>query len=271
MRKLTAILFVGVSMHTAAQQNIDSLIHAEESFAAYAVANGTKDAFLKFADSAGTVFDKGQPVNAIAWWSTKEKRPGILNWHPQFAEIAASNDFGYTTGPYTFQPKTIHDSVVAKGQFTTVWHRNKNGEWKFLVDLGSGNLPAVDSQQTKKITASKTATHPIDLLSLVKAEEAFIKACKKNTQAAYQKFLAQQSILNRNSQLPATRATEQSKTIEATPQHISFAIYHSGIAASGDLGFVYGSATLNEKNENYLRIWRREKDGWRIALEALRY
>jgi ketosteroid isomerase-like protein len=259
------------ALQAYAQKNIEGLINAEKSFAAYSVSHGTKEAFLKYLDSTGVVFEKGQPVNGVDSWIKKEKTAGILNWHPQFAEIAASNDLGYTTGPWTFQPQTVQDSVVAKGQFTTVWHTDKNGEWKFLVDLGVSNIPSIDSSEAKQIQAAKIPAAPIDLRSLVKTEEAFISANKKSTAAAYKQFLSQQSILNRHRNLPATAGSEQQKAIEATPQHIQYTILHSGIATSGDLGFVYGAAQLNEKTENYLRIWRREKEGWKIALEVLRY
>jgi ketosteroid isomerase-like protein len=265
---LTAILS---TIQVYAQKNIEGLINAEKSFAAYSVSHSTKEAFLKFLDSTGVVFEKGLPVNGIESWNKKEKTAGILNWHPQFAEIAASNDLGYTTGPWTFQPQTPQDSVIAKGQFTTVWHTNKNGEWKFLVDLGTNNIPSVDTQEAQKINASKITTKPLDLALLVKTEEAFIKEYSKSSQSAYKKFLSAQSILNRHKNLPATTGYEQDRIIQATPPNIRFTINHSGIATSGDLGFVYGTTQVNDITENYLRIWRRENEGWKIALEVLRY
>lgn len=270
MKKIIVLIAVCAATITKAQNNIDGLINAEKSFAAYAVAHNMKDAFLNFLDSTGIVFDKGRPVNGIEWWSKKEARGGMLNWHPQFAEIATSGNLGYTTGPWTFQP-TLSDSVVARGQYSTVWHVDKNGEWKFLVDLGVSNLPSTDSADVVKIDAPKVSANPINLHSLVKTEEAFIKAYKKKNAAAYQQFLSQQSILNRNNALPATTPEVRSGTIEATPQAMRFAINGSWISKSGDLGLVYGTTTLNGKKENYLRIWRRETEGWKIALEVLRY
>jgi ketosteroid isomerase-like protein len=271
MNKAILFIFLFLSHYAGAQKNIDGLIRAEKDFAAYSAASNTKEAFLKFLDSTGIVFEKGQPVNGIASWNKKEKRPGILNWHPRFAEIAASGDFGYTTGPWTFQPRTLSDSIVARGQYSTVWHTDKNGDWKFLLDLGVGNLPATDSSEVETITVDKFTTSPVDLLSLVKAEEKFIRAFKKDKAKAYSQFLALHSILNRNSHLPATRPDEQSVLIQATPSNTGFTIKGSGIAKSGDLGFVYGNAVLNDETENYLRIWRREKEGWKIALEVLRF
>lgn len=271
MKQFVLLTGLALAMQAQAQKDIDGMIQAEKNFAAYSVANGTKEAFLTFLDSASSVFDKGQPVNGIAFWTKKGKAPGVLNWHPQFAEIAASNELGYTTGPWTFQPQTVHDSVVANGQFTTIWHINKNGEWKALVDLGVNNLPSVDSQEVQPINLPKISTQPIDLASLVKTEEAFIKAYKKSTTAAYQQYLSANSILNRHKNLPATTPEQQEAVITATPKDMQFKILHSHISSTGDMGFIYGTVLFNQKTDNYLRIWRRELDGWKIALEVVRY
>lgn len=271
MRKFFSVWCGFLAIHSYGQKQIDGLISAEKSFAAYSVTHNTKGAFLNFLDSTGVVFENGRPVNGLEAWNKKEVHPGILNWHPQFAETAVSGDFGYTTGPWTFRPKTVSDSVIARGQYCTVWHTDKNGDWKFLVDLGTANLPSTDSAAVQKITAEKIAASPIDLHSLVKTEEKFIKAVKKNKTGAYNQFLSLHSIINRNSHLPATSPSTQAALIQATPPNIHFAINGSRIARSGDLGFVYGTITVNDKTENYLRIWRREKEGWKIAVEVLRF
>ena len=257
-------------LQSQAQRTIDGLIDAEKNFAAYSVEHGTKNAFLKFLDSNGVVFEQGKAVNGIESWNKKQERPGILNWHPQFAEIASSNDFGYTTGPWTFQPNTVSDSVVARGQYFTVWHIDKNGEWKFLTDLGVGKMPEVAFSATKKITAKKISNSGF-IDQVLKAEENFIAAYGENKAKAYKKLLSNKTILLRNGRLPATSVDDQEVVIKQTPSHIEFTIAGSGIAPSGDLAFIYGNTKSNGKAENYLHIWRREKEGWRIALEVLRY
>ena len=269
--RLTGLCLLSICLRAQGQKNIDGLISAEKNFAAYSVAHTTKEAFLKFLDSTGVVFEGGRAVNGLEAWTKKEARPGILNWHPQFAEIAGNGEFGYTTGPWTFQPKTIADSVVARGQYTTVWGITKDGEWKFLVDLGVNNLPSTDSSETQPIAGEKTSTSPIDLKSMVKAEEAFIRAFKKNPRTAYTSFLSEKSILNRNGHLPATTSSAQSLVIASTPAFFSFTIHKSVCAKSGDLGYVYGAVTIQDKTDNFLHIWRREKNGWKLALEVLRY
>jgi ketosteroid isomerase-like protein len=271
MNKIFLLLLLLVSpalIH--AQKSIDDLINAEKNFATHSVANGTKDAFLKFADNEGIVFDQGKAVNAIETWNKREKRPGVLKWYPQFAEIASSNDFGYTTGPWTFQSNASNDTIVARGQYTTVWHINSNGEWKFLLDLGVGNTPKILATSLKKIIAKKI-TGNVNTHNLLEAEQDFIALYKNDRSGAYKKYLSKQSIVSRNGQLPETSKKDHVKVIEITPENIEFTVVGSGIASTGDMAYIYGNTIINSKQENFLHIWRKEKQGWKIALEVLRY
>jgi len=271
MNKIFLLLLLLVSpalLH--AQKSIDGLINAEKNFAEYSVANGTKDAFLNFADKEGIVFDQGKAVNAIETWNKREKRPGVLKWYPQFAEIASSNDFGYTTGPWTFKLNASNDTIAARGQYTTVWHIDSNGEWKFLVDLGVGNTPKILATSLKTITAKKIRSN-VDTHNLLEAEQDFIALYKNDRSGAYKKYLSNQSIVNRNGQLPETNKKDQAKVIENSPGNIEFTVVGSGIASSGDMAYVYGNTMLTSKQENFLHIWRKEKGAWKIVLEVLRY
>jgi ketosteroid isomerase-like protein len=266
-----SIVFAGCLITTIAQTGIDGLINAEKSFAAYSVAHSTKEAFLKYLDSAGIVFDNSKPVNGIEIWNKREKRPGVLNWHPQFAEISESGDFGYTTGPWTLQ-NSSNDSVVARGQYTTVWHINKNGEWKFLIDLGVVNTPVNSVTEVRKIDVAKKfyAGAIPNEVPVVKAENKFLKSVSKNKSETYKKYLSSESILNRNGYLPATTPVDQQKLIDLTSS-VQYKMDGWGMSENMDMGYAYGTTVINGKTENYLRIWRWEKNGWKIALEVLRY
>jgi len=273
MKKIFSILilFFVCFQNIQAQKGIDSLIQVEKYFAAYSVANSTKEAFLKFLDSAGIIFDKGKPANGITTWKKREKGPGILNWHPQFAEISGSEDFGYTTGPWTFQNPS-NDTVVARGQYTTVWQINGKGEWKFLVDLGVTNTPPGSTKEVKKIDAAKrpsggTSQHD----SPVIAENKFLVAVSKDKSNAYKKYLSSKSILNRNGYMPAINSADQRKLLDMTTSSIQYKLDGGGMSPGMDLGYIYGTTIINGKTDNYLRIWRWEKDEWKIALEVLRY
>ena len=271
MKYQIAVAFLFSSVVAYSQKTVDGLAKAERSFAAYAVSHGIKPAFLEFADSMGIMFDKARPVNAIQLFNAKENRPGILNWRPEYVEIAASHDFGYTTGPWTFQPNTLQDSITGRGRFITVWHINNNGEWKFLVDLGVTNIPASADTVLRKIEITDPASDAGNATNLLEAENAFIQAAKQSSKEAYNKFLSAETILNRVGVPPAKSHAEITLLIENSPKTMELLIDGSGIASSGDLGYVYGTSTINGKTDNYLHIWRKEKAGWKLALEVLRF
>ncbi|HUR66981.1 MAG TPA: DUF4440 domain-containing protein [Chitinophagaceae bacterium] len=268
---ITAILFF-LGRSAIGQKGIDNLIKAEKDFAAYAVAHSTKEAFQQFIDSNSIMFDEGKPISAIEYWNKREKRPGVLKWHPQYAEISASGDFGYTTGPWTFQ-RSPADSVIARGQYSTVWRLNEKGEWKFVVDFGIDNSQP-GSEEERIIDTPKEADDAKTMTAigpLVSVDHSFNQLLEENRSKAYKEWLSRESILTRNGSLPATTATARQVVIDATPADARYKTSGWGISLVPDMGYTYGTAMIKDKEHNYLRIWRREKQGWRIALEVFRY
>ena len=87
--------------------------------------------------------------------------------------------------------------------------------------------------------------------------------------AAYNTFLSSQSRLNYSGFIPATNAAQRKALLDSLPRNISYTVLGSGLAPGTDLGYVYGSAAMNDKQDGYLRIWRKEKDEWKIAVEVL--
>lgn len=274
MKKSLWLLLL-VSQKAFSQPSLTEVFAAEKSFAAHSVAHGTKDAFLTYLDSTGVVFENGKPVNGIKRWSSQDKRPGVLNWQPIFGGVAASGDLGFTTGPWTFQPKTIADSVVARGQYATVWKKNKEGDWKFIVDLGVGKTPSFDD------LVYTFSDKPLKFIkgtwnNLLNREQKFAQSTNEATApervAAYKQALSTQAFfLNRNGRLPVKYLSELDEAINKLPVKISYTIDGSGISNAGDLGYVYGTTVINGKTDNYLRIWRREGKEWKLVLEVLSY
>jgi hypothetical protein len=101
------------------------------------------------------------------------------------------------------------------------------------------------------------------------AEATFIQAYNTQGVAAYNSFLSSQSRINHSGFLPATNAAERKALLDSLPRNISYTILGSGVAPGTDLGYVYGSALINDKQDGYLRIWRKETNGWKIAVEVL--
>jgi hypothetical protein len=252
-----------------AQRSIDSMIQAEKNFANTSLVVSTNEAFIKFIDTGGIVFDKGRPVNGLRLYTNSGERPGILTWEPEYSEIASTNDFGYTTGPWRFYQNSLKDNPVATGYFVTVWHLTDHNGWKFLVDFG---ITCV--KERKRITLKKRHTGNLKLeegnpQSLNQAEEKFIRAYTAQGAKAYNSFLSPQSRLNYAGFLPATDAKEREVLLDSLSGNINYTILGSGMSPAKDIGYVYGTTVINDKQDGYLRIWRREKDEWKIAVEVL--
>jgi uncharacterized protein DUF4440 len=266
-KALSLLLLSFFSAQAYTQRSINGMIQTERNFANTATALSTKDAFIKYIDSSGIVYEKGKPVNGLEAYTKSERRPGILNWEPEYAEITATNDFGYTTGPWKYYANGLKEDPVANGYFITVWHLTKNG-WKFLIDFG-----ITCSAQKKKVTLKKkigAKSQAIGNEQLpAEVETKFIQAYAAQGAPAYATFLSSQSRINYSGFLPATNAGEQKALLDSLPRNITYTVLGSGIAPSTDLGYIYGSAVINGKQDGYLRIWRKEKDGWKIAVEVL--
>jgi ketosteroid isomerase-like protein len=69
-------------------------------------------------------------------------RGGSLSWSPAFAEVAASGDMAYTFGHYELQlPTTAGTRLVRTGTYVTIWRRQLDGGWKFVLDTGHADPP----------------------------------------------------------------------------------------------------------------------------------
>ncbi len=263
---LSAFVCCIVMTKAMSQKGIDNMIQAERNFAAYALEHSVKQAFLRFMDSSAVEVEEGKPVSGLQLWTKRQENPSVLKWHPQYAEIAASNDFGYTTGPWTYQ-NSADDTVSRRGQFNTIWHIDKNGQWKFLVDMGT-SYKAVNNAQSVQEVKTNTIQNAT-LQSMLAEEDAFTKGAASNSSNAYKAYLSSKSIINRIGSLPARSVSEQAALIKNLPPGIAYTRLGEGLATSGDLGYVYGSLALNQKNTAYLHVWRHERSGWKLALEVL--
>jgi len=61
-----------------------------------------------------------------------------LTWRPVYASAAASRDLGFTIGEYIATGRGPSGAAVQRfGKYLTVWQRQPDGSWKFLIDGGN--------------------------------------------------------------------------------------------------------------------------------------
>jgi ketosteroid isomerase-like protein len=121
-----------------AQQH--ELIQVDKAFSEMSRQKGMKAAFLAYIDDQGVLLRKNHyPLIGQQAKDLIEKMNDTsfsLTWEPGFASIAKSGELGYTYGIYTSKMK----DTTAQGTYVTIWQKQKDGNWKFVLDTGNEGL-----------------------------------------------------------------------------------------------------------------------------------
>ena len=140
------ILLVFVSCNVDSQKKStdnwkNEILKTEQEFNDYAQKEGIPKAFLAFAADDAVLMRNDSLIvgkSAIANFFNQKKtvsNKDSLVWKPDFVEVAASGDLGYTYGKYTY---TTTDSTgnehIYTGVFHTVWRKQPDGQWRFVWD-----------------------------------------------------------------------------------------------------------------------------------------
>ena len=140
---LLLLLFATTSVATKQKspKGSDLLFQLEANFAADVAKHG-HDAFLThFAENGVEVVDGGGFDTKDAMRKQPPWPEGTtLTWTPLKAEMSASGDLGYTYGNYVYTAKNKEGKLVANyGKYTSIWKKQKDGQWKVVVDMGNSS------------------------------------------------------------------------------------------------------------------------------------
>ena len=273
MYKLLAVALFMIVFNienTHAQKSIDKLIAAEKSFAAYAVQFNTRDAFLRYLDSAdAVVFEDGKITGAFAKWNKAVANTNKLIWQPVYAGIAQSGELGFTTGPWQFK-HSMAESPLAAGSFSTIWHLNDKGEWKFLVDIGTdGGLQAYAVDSVQKWVG--TTIYDLDTRDALTIDRIFIQQYAALKNDAFKAVVTENSWFNLPGQVPVKGTQNILASLGQIPAGLDFNPIGGGISASSDFAYVYGTVRHDAKMANYLRVWQKTGDKYTLLLQTLQW
>ena len=109
---------------------------AEQEFAKLAAEKGIHDAFLFYAAEDAVLKRRSLIIGKTAIDKHLEKSTSKnLSWSPDFIDVSASGDLGYTYGKYVYKyTDSIGNPLEDTGIFHTVWKRQADGSWKFVWD-----------------------------------------------------------------------------------------------------------------------------------------
>ena len=208
------------------------------------------------------------------------KRPGLLSWQPVYAEIASGGDMGWTTGPWEWRPQTAADTPQAYGEYNTIWKRQPDSTWKFVLDFGVAHGPhlikppqlslkALDFPSEKNRIATSAARE-----ELIQLEYTFSAAsAAEGLTAAYLPRLADDVRMYRMGQVPLQGVDAASALLSSVDGVQTWKVQHADVARNSDLGYTFGVGSLAASHGisklSFMHIWRRNAEGlWKLALDV---
>jgi ketosteroid isomerase-like protein len=119
-----------------------ALIRTDTEFSDAAQKIGVGEAFVRFADAGATMLPPGQNVvrgiEAVRKQFADYPKGATLVWKPYAADVARSGDLGYTLGTYEARgPDAEGKTVTRYGKYCSIWKKQPDGRWKWVVDVGT--------------------------------------------------------------------------------------------------------------------------------------
>jgi ketosteroid isomerase-like protein len=276
---VAGLLILHLSLSLSAQ-DLNSLVDAEKAFAQTSVDKSTKAAFLQYFDHHSVAFANGQAVAGKKEWERRPETNNYLFWWPVYADIAASGDFGYTTGPAVFGPDRSTREAKSGLYYSTVWQKDDTGRWKVLADLGSSIYSPSENLTTFK-TSSRPAMARYDLnyearrelSALDKSYNGELNELKTSFDDAY---FSDEARIHRRGIPPVVGAKAIADFTDNGGWYF-FQNLQSHLASSNDMALTYGIVKITTmkdgkevvSNASYLRVWKIEEGEWNIVLDVI--
>jgi ketosteroid isomerase-like protein len=257
------------------QADLDAMVAAERAFSKLSEEKGFKESFLTYIAEDGIMF-RPTPVKGKEMLAARPDPPIKLTWQPSHAEIARSGDMGWTTGPWQRQPKG--SNVVFYGDFLTVWKKQPDGKWRWVIDAGSshpkptapaGSPPRVPAEKSKgPVAKADTAAETQALLTV---DRELGQETANGTSAAYLSRITDDARLMRGGAFPHVGKEAVRAALDNAPAVMTSAPEGGGVSAAGDLGYTYGTAEVKGAKVGYLRIWEKHgiegKAAWKLRVD----
>jgi ketosteroid isomerase-like protein len=277
LRASALLLLCFTSAH--AQNSLSHLVNAEKSFAQTSIDKNTRAAFLEFFDDNTLAFASGQPTFGRKDWEKRPEGNGYLFWWPVYAEVAASGDFGYTTGPAVFGPDKSTKEAKGGLYYSSVWKTNADGQWKVVADMGSATY-----NPTENLTAFTTTSNPSkeskhdkasERLALFDKDRNYDGQLNKKQASFDASDFSSEGRIHRRGVAPVIGQSSIKNFTET--QKYTFEHIGGEVASSNDMAFTYGTVKVTSVKDGketitpacYMRVWKLEDGKWKIVLDVI--
>lgn len=256
------------------QSDLQKLVDTEHAFAQFASEKGTKAAFLEYIAVDGLLFlpDK---INGKTYWNGRGESTGLLSWAPNYADISANGIIGYTTGNWEYRPKGKDGEPTGFGEFITVWLRQPDGKYKFVVDIGVGH-PRPEKYSTEWVTSPEKAKDPNEKNSSAadSANGFYTTMTTRGIGKAYAAYAVDDMRAFREDKAPFIGKKSLMSMLKKEKATYSLA-KRSSFFGSADIAYNTNTYTktvggkLVEKG-NTMQIWKLIAGRWRIVLDIFK-
>ena len=277
------LLMPAAAQKTKSADPLTQMVATERAFSRMSEEKGTREAFGAFIAEDGILF-RPRAVVGKKWMQehplpSSDKRP-LLTWQPIYAFMSQSGDLGYTTGPWQYKNDIKDAKASAFGNFMTVWKKQADGNWRFVLDLGISNPePKVNANPSfpRGVTGRFA---PIEMhaarMALLNEEREFSKASEDlgGAEAFLLKADAGVRVL-RESQMPFVGREEAAKAMYPPSTVWTWTAGFADVSRAGDLAYSHGIYRLRDKQTgeltehgNYARVWKKVAGTWRVVIDV---
>jgi len=254
---------------------LQEMVKTEQAFSKMAEKKNARDAFMTFIADDGLLFRPGA-VNGKKWMlehpvPASDKKP-LLAWQPAFAGMAASGDMGFTTGPWEAKADINDEKPVGYGHFVTVWKKQADGSWRFVVDLGISH-PQSGGPQAHWVPedTEKKTFKPVDGTT---ARKSLLDRDQGYAVAEFAAYASPDVRLYRANSLPFIGRDAAAAELAKTKGTIMWHPISADVSQAGDLGYTHGTYEVSDDTKkvtergSYVRIWKKEQGAWRIVMDV---
>ena len=267
--KKAILLILVMTVVAQGQSALNDMVKTEQAFSAMAQDKSIREAFMTFIADDGLLF-RPDAVNGKKWMSEhpvppSDKRP-VLVWQPAFAGMAASGDMGFTTGPWEAKADINDEKPAGFGHFMTVWKKQSDGSWKFVVDLGIAHPQSGGPLTIWTPNANKKETFKhVDLTS---ARKSLLDRDQAYEIAKFAAYASPDVRLYRANSLPYIGRDAAVEALAKTTGQVKWQPIAADVSQAGDLGYTHGTYEAGSERGSYVRIWKKENGQWRIIMDV---
>lgn len=278
MRLGAIVVLLALNVVVQGQSALQDMVKTEQAFSAMAQDKSIRDAFMTFIADDGLLFRPGA-VNGKKWMTEhpvpqSDKRP-VLVWQPAFAGMAASGDMGFTTGPWVAKADVNDEKTAGYGHFVTVWKKQADGSWRFVVDLGISH-PQSGGPLTLWTPRDASKKETFKAIDITTGREALLDRDRKyaaevlqqGSAKAYPTYAAAEVRLYRPNNLPFIGREASVEQLSKTTDQVKWQPLAADVSRAGDLGYTHGTYEAGSERGSYVRIWKKENGQWRIVMDV---